>query len=283
MEAPEPFRFEDGRPLAVKPGHLYQLELRDVSFRYPGADRDTLSHVNLTIRPGEKLAVVGKNGAGKTTLIKLLCGLYDPTQGQVLLDGEDIRQYDRRDYYKLFSAVFQQFSVLAGTIAENVAQVQDGDVDRPRMWECLTRAGIADKIRELPQGENTHLGREVYLDGVDLSGGQLQRVLLAMAVMDGPNLLLLDEPVSGVDQNGMELFYRTMEYLKENFDLSIILISHDLEYVEKYADQVILLDQTVVKSGSAKEVFGSREFQDIFGREELPGYVSKKREKRRRM
>ncbi len=133
METEEPFRFEDGKPLAVKENHLYQLELRDVSFRYPGAEEDTLSHVNLTIRPGEKLAVVGRNGAGKTTLIKLLCGLYDPTQGQVLLDGEDIRQYDRRDYYRHFSAVFQQFSTLAGTMAENVAQASGGELDRDRV------------------------------------------------------------------------------------------------------------------------------------------------------
>ena len=106
-----------------------------------------------------------------------------------------------------------------------------------------------------------------------LSGGELQRVLLAMAVMDEPNLLLLDEPVSGIDQNGMELFYRTMVYLKENFDLSVILISHDLEYVVKYADKVILMDKTILKEGSAKEVFASSEFQEVFGAKELPGYI----------
>ena len=98
--------------------------------------------------------------------------------------------------------------------------------------------------------------------------------------MNEPNLLLLDEPVSGVDQNGMELFYRTMEYLKNNFDLSIILISHDLDYVVKYADKVILLDQTILKEGSAKEVFESEEFHGIFGLEELPGYVSDRKKQR---
>ena len=111
----------------------------------------------------------------------------------------------------------------------------------------------------------------------NLSGGQLQRVLLAMAVMDEPNLLLLDEPVSGVDQNGMELFYRTMQYLKENFDLAIIRISHDLDYVAKYADKVILLDKTILKEGSAKEVYESAVFQKLFGVGDLPGYVSKGR------
>ncbi|MCI8327657.1 MAG: ATP-binding cassette domain-containing protein, partial [Lachnospiraceae bacterium] len=98
----------------------------------------------------------------------------------------------------------------------------------------------------------------------NLSGGQLQRVLLSMAVIDEPNLLLLDEPVSGIDQNGMELFYRTMDYLKKNFDLAIVLISHDLNYVKKYADKVLLLDRTVLKQGSPKEVFESRQFQEVF-------------------
>lgn len=114
----------------------------------------------------------------------------------------------------------------------------------------------------------------------NLSGGQLQRVLLAMAVMDEPNLLLLDEPVSGVDQNGMELFYRNMQYLKENFDLSIILISHDLDYVAKYADKVILLDKSILREGTPKEVFQSEEFKQIFGAEELPDYVRREKKDR---
>ena len=239
MGTEEPFKFEDGKPLPVKPDHLYTLELRDVSFRYPGADRDTLSHVNLTIRPGEKLAVVGKNGAGKTTLIKLLCGLYDPTEGQVLLDGEDIRKYDRRDYYRHFSAVFQQFSVLAGTVAENVAQVQDGDVDRPRMWECLSRAGVADKIRELPQGENTHLGREVYLDGVDLSGGQLQRLMLARALYKNAPVVVLDEPTAALDPLAERDLYQRYSDLTGN--RTSVYISHRLAST-RFCDRVLLIE-----------------------------------------
>ena len=98
----------------------------------------------------------------------------------------------------------------------------------------------------------------------NLSGGQLQRVLLSMAIMDKPNLLLLDEPVSGIDKNGMELFYKTMDYLKTHYDLAIILISHDLDYVAKYADKVILLDKTVLKQGTAKEVYSSKEYEQVF-------------------
>ena len=234
---PEIFRFEDGVPLAVKRDHLYSIELRDVSYRYPGADHDTLSHINLTIRPGEKLAVVGKNGAGKTTLIKLICGLLDPTQGQVLLDGEDIRQYNRRDYYKLFSAVFQRFSLLAGTMAENVAQ--SAEVDLPRMWDCLEQAGVADKLRSLPQGETTQLGRKVYLDGVDLSGGQLQRLMLARALYKNGPVVVLDEPTAALDPIAESQMYQKYNDLTQN--TTSVYISHRLAST-RFCDRVLLIE-----------------------------------------
>ena len=140
----------------------------------PKAEKDTIHNLNLTVRPGEKLAIVGLNGAGKTTLVKLLCGLLDPTEGAVLLDGQDIRQFNRRDYYALFSAVFQEFSVLAATVAENVSQaVEGGDQDKVRA--CLDKAGLTEKIDSLPKGIDTQVGREVYEDGVLFSGGQTQR------------------------------------------------------------------------------------------------------------
>ena len=237
LDSPEPFRFDDGAPLAVKPGHLYAIELRDVSYRYPGAEADTLSHVNLAIRPGEKLAVVGKNGAGKTTLIKLLCGLLDPTEGVVLLDGEDIRQYDRRDYYKLFSAVFQQFAFLPGTVAENVAQGED--VDLERMWDCLERAGVADQVRALPQGENTHLGRQLYLDGVELSGGQMQKLMLARALYKNGPVVVLDEPTAALDPIAESQLYQKYHDLTR--DATSVYISHRLAST-RFCDRVLLIE-----------------------------------------
>ena len=252
LKIPEPFRFEDGKPLPVKPDHLYQLELRDVSFRYPGADRDTLSHVNLTIHPDEKLAVVGRNGAGKTTLIKLLCGLYDPTEGQVLLDGQDIRQYNRRDYYKHFSAVFQQFSLLAATMAENVAQAEAADVDLPRMWDCMERAGIADKIRSLPKGADTQLTREVYLDGVELSGGQTQRLMLARALYKDAPVVVLDEPTAALDPLAESDLYQKYSGLTGN--CTSVYISHRLAST-RFCDRVLLIENGgIAEEGTHEEL-----------------------------
>ena len=250
LTIPEIFRFEDGKPLPVKPDHLYQLELRDVSFRYPGADHDTLSHVNLTIHPGEKLAVVGKNGAGKTTLIKLLCGLYDPTEGQVLLDGVDIRQYNRRDYYRHFSAVFQQFSLLAATMAENVAQTDD--IDMPRMWNCLERAGVSEKIHSLPRQEDTQLGREVYLDGVDLSGGQTQRLMLARALYKNAPVVVLDEPTAALDPLAESDLYQKYSDLTGN--CTSVYISHRLAST-RFCDRVLLIENGgIAEEGTHEEL-----------------------------
>lgn len=145
VEYPEQFLFEEGRSLEPMPEGRYEIRLEDVSFRYPKAEKDTLSHINLTLHPGEKLAVVGLNGAGKTTLVKLLCGFLDPTAGRVTLDGEDIRIYDRRDYYKMFSALFQEFSVLAVSVAANVARTED-DIDMERVKACVADAGLAEKV-----------------------------------------------------------------------------------------------------------------------------------------
>ena len=174
----EPFDLNGGERIAFEPNKQYEIRLDNVSFRYPKADKDTLSHINLTVHPGEKLAIVGLNGAGKTTLVKLVCGFLDPTEGRILLNGEDIRKFNRNDYYALFSAVFQEFSVLDVTVKENVAQCVDG-IDETRVWQCIDKAGLTEKIQSLPKGIETHLGRRVFKDGVEFSGGQTQRLMLA--------------------------------------------------------------------------------------------------------
>ena len=178
LEIEEPFCFAGGKQLPKAQG--YELRLENVSFCYPKATKNTIDRMNLTVHAGEKLAIVGLNGAGKTTLVKLLCGLLDPTEGRVLLNGQDIRQLDRREYYRLFSAVFQDFSVLSASVAQNISQQAQG-YDVEKINRCIEQAGLTEKISQLPQGIETKVGREVYEDGVLFSGGQTQRLMLARA------------------------------------------------------------------------------------------------------
>ena len=246
LETPEPFRFEDGKPL--KPEKIpYEIQLKNVCFRYPGAEKDTLHNLNLTIRAGEKLAVVGLNGAGKTTLVKLICGFYDPTEGEVLLNGEDIRQYNRRDYYGLFTAVFQQFSILEATLAENVAQDAE-NIDLQLVKDCIEKAGLTEKVESLPQGYHTHIGRDVFEDGIELSGGETQRLMLARALYKGAPVMVLDEPTAALDpiaENDMYLKYNQMAA-----GCTSVYISHRLAST-RFCDRIILLaDGGIAEEGT---------------------------------
>lgn len=234
----EPFDLNGGERIAFEPNKQYEIRLDDVSFRYPKADKDTLSHINLTVHPGEKLAIVGLNGAGKTTLVKLVCGFLDPTEGRILLDGEDIRKFNRNDYYALFSAVFQEFSVLDVTVKENVAQCVDG-IDETRVWQCIDKAGLTEKIQSLPKGIETHLGRRVFKDGVEFSGGQTQRLMLARALYKNAPILVLDEPTAALDpiaENDIYQKYNEMTHGRTSF-----FISHRLAST-RFCDRIIFVD-----------------------------------------
>lgn len=234
----EPFDLNGGERIAFEPNKQYEIRLDNVSFRYPKADKDTLSHINLTVHPGEKLAIVGLNGAGKTTLVKLVCGFLDPTEGRILLNGEDIRKFNRNDYYALFSAVFQEFSVLDVTVKENVAQCVDG-IDEARVWQCIDKAGLTGKIKSLPKGIETHLGRRVFKDGVEFSGGQTQRLMLARALYKNAPILVLDEPTAALDpiaENDIYQKYNDMTHGRTSF-----FISHRLAST-RFCDRIIFVD-----------------------------------------
>lgn len=238
LEYQEAFRFAEGEPLQPEKDKSYELRLEDVSFRYPGAEKDTLSHINLTLHPGEKLAVVGMNGAGKTTLIKLLCGFLDPTHGRVLLDGKDIRDYNRRDYYRMFSAVFQEFSLLPGTIAANVAQTED-NISMERVRACVEKAGLKEKVESLPQGYDTLLNREVYENAIMLSGGETQRLMLARALYKDAPFVMLDEPTAALDPIAESDIYQ--KYNRMTQGKSSVYISHRLAST-RFCDRIILID-----------------------------------------
>ena len=245
LDYPEPFKFENGEEIPKAAG--YELKLENASFRYPGADADTIHEINLTVHPGEKLAIVGLNGAGKTTLVKLLCGLLDPTQGAVLLNGRDIREFDRRKYYALFSAVFQEFSVLDVTIAEQIAQSRD-NIDYKRIDDCVEKAGLTSMIEKLPEGLQTHMGREVYLDGVLFSGGQMQRLMLARALYKNGPILLLDEPTAALDPIAENDIY--MKYNDMTAGKTSVFISHRLAST-RFCDRIIFIaDGNIAEEGT---------------------------------
>lgn len=247
----EPFDLNGGERIAFEPNKQYEIRLDDVSFRYPKADKDTLSHINLTVHPGEKLAIVGLNGAGKTTLVKLVCGFLDPTEGRILLNGEDIRKFNRNDYYALFSAVFQEFSVLDVTVKENVAQCVDG-IDETRVWQCIDKAGLTEKIKSLPKGIETHLGRRVFKDGVEFSGGQTQRLMLARALYKNAPILVLDEPTAALDpiaENDIYQKYNDMTHGRTSF-----FISHRLAST-RFCDRIIFVDSgKIAEEGTHDEL-----------------------------
>ena len=249
LDYPEPFRFQNGKP--IPPKAPYELRLEQVSYRYPGAARDTIHQMNLTLHPGEKLAIVGLNGAGKTTLVKLLCGLLDPTKGRVLLNGQDIRDFNRQDYYALFSAVFQNYSLLDVTLAENIAQDYK-DINEKRIWNCLEKAGLTQMVQQLQTGLATHTGREVYLDGVLFSGGQTQRLMLARALYKNSPILLLDEPTAALDplaENDIYLKYHEMTEGRTS-----LFISHRLAST-RFCDRILYLEHgAILEEGTHEEL-----------------------------
>jgi len=223
--------------------------------------QEILKDISLHIHCGSLNAVIGRNGAGKSTLIRAILGDIPHTGKIEFKDRENGHiQKLKIGYVPQSMNVEKQTPV---SVYDMMAAYQSN------VPVCFMRG---KKIRQNILEHLEIFEAEYLLDKqvCNLSGGELQRVLLSMALMNSPNLLLLDEPVSGMDQNGMELFYKTIYNLKEHYDLAVILISHDLDYVRKYADKVVLLDQSIQKQGSAREVFASPEFRQVFqyGREE---------------
>lgn len=251
LEYPEKFRFEDGEKIDVKSLKSVEIRLEDVSFAYPSSDRKVLEHIDLTLHAGEKLAVVGLNGAGKSTLIKLICGFYDPTEGRVLLNGEDIRKYDRSDYYNVFSAVFQNFTLIAGSIAFNVAQT-DENADIEKVWDSIDKAGLREKTESLPEKLNANLNKEVYDDAVDLSGGETQRLMLARALYKDAPVVILDEPTAALDPIAEADIYS--KYNEMTAGKSSVYVSHRLAST-RFCDRIIYVENGgIAEEGTHEEL-----------------------------
>lgn len=221
----------------------------NVSFRYPGAEEDTISNVSFEIHSGEKVAIVGLNGAGKTTLIKLLCGMYHPTGGSIKLNGKEQTAYARDEYYNGFSSVFQRISVLPFTIRENVVY---SEFSREKLDRCLGISGLDKKVRELSDGIETYLVPNVFSKAVDLSGGEMQKLALARAMYKNGPVLVLDEPTASLDPLAEEEMYQN--YSRYSVNKISFFISHRLAST-RFCDKIFYLENgKVVESGTHSEL-----------------------------
>ena len=228
------------------------IELEHVSFTYPGSRVPTLKDLNLTIRPGEKIALVGLNGAGKSTLVKLLCGLYRPTSGTIRVGGRPMSSFGKEEYFSMIAAVFQDVKLLPLTIAQNVASDNGEDIDRQRVRQCLSLAGLWEMVDGLPRKEDTPLGRGVLDDGIDLSGGERQKVWMARAFYKEASILILDEPTAALDPLAEQEIYE--KYVQMSEGKTSLFISHRLAST-RFCDRIVLLENgRITEQGSHEEL-----------------------------
>ena len=231
-----------------KEGHV--IEFCDVSFRYPESDAYALRHVNFRIGSGERVAIVGMNGSGKTTFIKLLCRLYDPTEGTILLDGKDIREYNYEEYLQLFSVVFQDFKLFAFPLAENVAAGRNYDPEKVRL--CLSEAGMEDRLATLPKGLETCIYKGFDPEGVEISGGEAQKIALARALYKDAPFVILDEPTAALDPLAEAEVYSHFNEMVSG--KTAVYISHRLSSC-RFCTRIAVFDKgSVVQYGEHDEL-----------------------------
>ena len=242
-------QYEGTIPTEKRDDNEFEIEFRDVSFRYPNTENFVLRHVNQKIRIGTKTAVVGKNGAGKTTFIKLLCRLYEPTEGQILLNGVDIRYYDYKDYARIFSVVFQDFNLFSFGIAENVAS--GTDYDEAKVIDCLERSGFGERLKKLPDGVRTNIYQQED-KGVEISGGEAQKIAIARALYKDAPFVILDEPTSALDPVAEYEIYQHFDKMVQ--DKTSIYISHRMSSC-RFCDNILVFDEgQIVERGSHEQL-----------------------------
>ena len=248
-------------PAAIKKGTRHVKEgshtfcFQNVWFAYPGSEVSVLKGVNLSISPGEHLSVVGLNGAGKTTFIKLLCRLYDPTEGEILMDGVDIREYDYEEYMKVFAPVFQDFKLFAFSIQENLVLGNAAGEDK-RAAEMLGKAGLTEKLASLEKGADTALFKHYEGDGIEPSGGEQQKIAIARALYKDAPVVVLDEPTAALDPIAEYEIYRQFEELVAG--KTAIYISHRLSSCQ-FCDRIAVFSDGVVKEYGTHGELASRE------------------------
>ncbi len=239
-------RYDGTIPTEKRDDNKFEIEFRDVSFRYANTEKYALRHVNQKITLGSKNAVVGKNGAGKTTFIKLLCRLYEPTEGQILLNGVDIRYYDYEEYAKLFAVVFQDFNLFSFPLGENVAS--GIEYNRERAIKCLEQAGFKERFEKLEKGLDTPLYQYEDENGVEISGGEAQKIAIARTLYKDAPFVIMDEPTSALDPVAEYEIYQSFDKMVEG--KTSIYISHRMSSC-RFCDNILVFDEgQIVEQGS---------------------------------
>lgn len=224
----------------------YQVEFRNVSFKYPGSETWALKNVSMKFQIGKRLSIVGENGSGKTTFIKLLCRLYDPQEGEILLNGIDIRKYRYDDYMGVFSIVFQDFQLISQSLGSNVAG--SIDYDPQRVKQALADAGFGPRLESLPKGLDTQLYKDYGEDGIEVSGGEAQKIAIARALYKDAPFIILDEPTAALDPMAEAEIYAKFNEISG--DKTAIYISHRLSSC-KFCDEILVFDRgSIIQQGT---------------------------------
>ncbi len=248
MEIPNE-KYAGTLPVEKRLDNVYELEFKNVSFHYPNSDRMILKNVSFKLKNGAKLAIVGANGAGKTTFIKLLCRLYDPTEGEILLNGIDIRKYDYDEYIRLFSIVFQDYKIFSFSVAENVAA--GPEFDRERVVQCLKDAGVYERVAKMKSGIDSRLLKDQQdgdEEGIEISGGEKQKIALARALYRDAPMVILDEPTSALDPLAEQDIYQRFNEMVSN--KTAVFISHRMSSC-KFCDEILVFDDgRIVENGT---------------------------------
>ena len=249
--------------IAVPEMESCEFEFRNVSFRYPKSEKYALKNLSLKLNAGERLAVVGLNGAGKSTFIKLLLRLYEPTEGEILLNGVDIRKYNKRSYYRLFAPVFQDVELFAFPLAENVSMQSPEKTDKRRAENCLNAAGFADKLAKLPHGVDTEILKVIHDDGVDLSGGEKQKLALARALYKDAPVVVLDEPTAALDAIAESRLYNDFDRLTGG--KTAVYISHRLSSTQFCNNVAMFRDGELCEYGTHESLMRKNgEYAEMF-------------------
>jgi len=256
------YKDESGEPLSIKKGDTVEIVFDHVTFRYPNTDRNILTDLNLKISKGERLAIVGINGAGKSTIVKLITGLYSPTEGHIYINGKDITTIKRLELFNLYSAVFQEVNIMAFTIAENIAATQD-DIDRDKVNQCLDKVGLGNKISSLDKGIDSMMLKIIDENGVDFSGGERQKLCIARALYKDSPMVIMDEPTAALDALAESEIYQNFSDLVKG--KTAVYVSHRLAST-KFCDKIALFSKDgLIEYGTHDELMALKgEYYNMF-------------------